>query len=192
MTEWDGHESSCSCDCGFDIPRGGTLDELFVRNIHGIAKLIYPVGSIYMSMNPTEPSILFGGTWEKIEGRFLLAADSTYPVETTGGTTEHQHVSPGGVNAANNHPGISYRHGSTEVTVNASFSALDSAMTNGSGSYKWKLPKTDTVSHMPPYMAVHMWRRLKDPTPANYTNLIDSDGKTLIDANLDEFMVEVE
>ena len=28
MAEWDGNESSCSCDCGFDIPKGGTLDEL--------------------------------------------------------------------------------------------------------------------------------------------------------------------
>lgn len=26
MAEWDGNESSCSCDCGFDIPKGGKLD----------------------------------------------------------------------------------------------------------------------------------------------------------------------
>lgn len=192
MAEWDGYESSCSCDCGFDIPRGGTLDELFVRNIHGIAKLIYPVGSIYMSVNPTEPSILFGGTWEKIEGRFLLAADSTYPVESTGGTTEHQHTSPNGFNAANKYLGMSFRHGYEQTSVSAAYAALSSAVSEGSGSYKWKLPKTNTLSHMPPYMAVYMWRRLKDPTPGNYTSLIDSDGKTLIDANLDEFMVEVE
>lgn len=25
MAEWDGNESSCSCNCGFDIPKGGTL-----------------------------------------------------------------------------------------------------------------------------------------------------------------------
>lgn len=36
--------------------------------------LIYPIGSIYMSVNSTNPSILFGGTWEKIQGRFLLGA----------------------------------------------------------------------------------------------------------------------
>lgn len=28
MAEWDGNESSCSCDCGFDIPKGGTLNKL--------------------------------------------------------------------------------------------------------------------------------------------------------------------
>lgn len=34
----------------------------------------YPVGSIYMSVNATSPATLFGGTWERIQGRFLLAA----------------------------------------------------------------------------------------------------------------------
>lgn len=36
--------------------------------------LVYPVGSIYMSINSTDPATLFGGTWERITGRFLLAA----------------------------------------------------------------------------------------------------------------------
>lgn len=35
---------------------------------------IYPVGSIYMSVNSTNPQALFGGTWERLTGRFLLAA----------------------------------------------------------------------------------------------------------------------
>lgn len=34
----------------------------------------YPVGSIYMSVNSTNPQTLFGGTWERITGKFLLAA----------------------------------------------------------------------------------------------------------------------
>lgn len=33
---------------------------------------IYPIGSIYMSVNSTNPSSLFGGTWSQITGRFLL------------------------------------------------------------------------------------------------------------------------
>lgn len=35
---------------------------------------IYPVGSIYTSVNSTNPGTLFGGTWQRITGKFLLAA----------------------------------------------------------------------------------------------------------------------
>lgn len=34
---------------------------------------IYPVGAIYISVNPTTPDVLFGGKWEQINGRFLFA-----------------------------------------------------------------------------------------------------------------------
>lgn len=36
MAEWDGNESSCSCNCGFDIPKGGNLDELTLTNPLGL------------------------------------------------------------------------------------------------------------------------------------------------------------
>lgn len=34
---------------------------------------IYPIGAIYISTSSINPSTLFGGTWESIQGRFLLA-----------------------------------------------------------------------------------------------------------------------
>lgn len=55
-----------------------------------LVDIIYPVGSIYMSVNNVSPATLFGGTWQAISGRFLLAANNTYPLGTTGGAATKQ------------------------------------------------------------------------------------------------------
>ena len=55
---------------------------------------IYPVGSIYMSVSNTSPSILFGGTWEQIQDKFLLASGSTYSNGSTGGGQAHNNMPP--------------------------------------------------------------------------------------------------
>ena len=40
------------------------------------AKLLYPIGSIYMSIQDTNPSVFFGGTWERIaKGKTLVGVD---------------------------------------------------------------------------------------------------------------------
>lgn len=45
------------------------------NQLKALTDAIYPVGSIYMSMSSTNPSILFGGTWERIGvGRTLISA----------------------------------------------------------------------------------------------------------------------
>lgn len=51
---------------------------------------IWPIGSIYMSVSPTDPATLFGGTWERIQGRFLFAADSKHAAGSTGGEETHK------------------------------------------------------------------------------------------------------
>ena len=69
---------------------------------------IYPIGSIYMST--TEDTVAkvaerFGGTWEKIENRFLLGAGSSYAINTTGGASSVSYT-PAGTNtggAVGNH-----------------------------------------------------------------------------------------
>lgn len=58
---------------------GGTLD-----------RVLYPVGSIYMSVNSTSPSQLFGGEWKQITGRFLYCTTTSKTLggdTTTGSTT---------------------------------------------------------------------------------------------------------
>jgi microcystin-dependent protein len=54
-----------------------------------IADLIYPIGSIYMSVNNVSPQALFGGSWEQIKDRFLLSSGDTYANGSTGGEATH-------------------------------------------------------------------------------------------------------
>ena len=51
---------------------------------------IYPIGSIYMSVNSTNPENFIGGTWERIQDKFLLASGSTYSAGSTGGEATHK------------------------------------------------------------------------------------------------------
>ena len=46
---------------------------------------VYPIGSYYWSSNNKSPSEIFGGSWTKINGRFLFASDSNHYVGETGG-----------------------------------------------------------------------------------------------------------
>ena len=41
-----------------------------------VCNMVYPVGSLYMSINNTNPANLFGGVWSQIKGRFLLGQGS--------------------------------------------------------------------------------------------------------------------
>lgn len=60
-----------------------------------LLEMIYPVGSIYMSVNPTNPGSLFGGTWEKMPaGRVLIPEGESdwgteYEAGSTGGEATH-------------------------------------------------------------------------------------------------------
>lgn len=39
-------------------------------------KLLYPIGSIYMSIQDTNPGVFFGGTWKRIaKGKTLVGVD---------------------------------------------------------------------------------------------------------------------
>ena len=51
------------------------------------ASKLYPVGSVYISFNATDPSTLFGGTWVRLKDTFLLANGDSYAPNTSGGST---------------------------------------------------------------------------------------------------------
>lgn len=51
--------------------------------------LIYPIGSIYISIISTSPEILFGGQWEQIQDVFLLASGAYASLGSIGGNENH-------------------------------------------------------------------------------------------------------
>lgn len=75
-----------SVHTGSDIDTG-------ITNIQQIFNLIYPIGSYYISSDSANPSTKFGGTWEQITNRMIMAAGSSYAVGTTGGAASHTHTS---------------------------------------------------------------------------------------------------
>ena len=75
-----------------DMLDGYHADE-FVKGEGGtLVDLVYPVGAIYMSINPASPSLLLGGTWATWgTGRVPVGVDTSQAdfdtVEKTGGST---------------------------------------------------------------------------------------------------------
>lgn len=64
---------------------GGVLNNL----VNFIFNRIHPIGSYYWSNDPTSPSLLFGGTWEKVRGKFLFAEDNDHKAGSIGGEAAH-------------------------------------------------------------------------------------------------------
>lgn len=50
-----------------------------VTRLTGGALAPYPVGAIYQSLDPTDPGVLFGGTWVRIKGKVLVGVDEVDP-----------------------------------------------------------------------------------------------------------------
>lgn len=80
---------------GVNSVNGKTGDVTVVESIQGktgeinLLDMVYPIGSVYITLSPKNPEVLFGGKWEQIKGRFLLSADSSYKSGTTGGEASH-------------------------------------------------------------------------------------------------------
>lgn len=57
------------------------------EKINANLNFLYPIGSLYWNTTPTNPSELFGGTWEQIKDKFILAAGDDYVASETGGSS---------------------------------------------------------------------------------------------------------
>ena len=126
---------------------------------------IYPVGSIYISANSTSPAELFGGTWEQIKDRFLLAAGDTYAAGSTGGEATHTLTVNEMPSHAHNfddyisgYPDTSNRIGQDNFTMPL-INILNPSDTVGAGQYTNAAGNSKPHNNMPPYLAVYMWQR---------------------------------
>lgn len=137
-------------------------------NNKNIFDLIYPVGSIYISVNSTNPKVLFGGTWEQIQGRFLLGMSSAYPMGSTGGSKDAVVV------AHTHNPANEAGYYGFITNSKKAFSIGDMGSQSGSGRYYPYAPADFDISrnsvtgstgvsgtdkNMPPYLAVAIWKR---------------------------------
>ena len=147
------------------------LDDMFLNKV-------YPVGAVYISMTSTNPGVLFGGSWEQIQGRFLLAVgantantNNTYgslnanainrPVSEQGGEVTHtlttsempSHAHPIRYGSAGSSSGDVYA--SVRVPYNQA-----QARVGEDGQGMQSVGGGQSHNNMPPYIAVYMWRRI--------------------------------
>lgn len=128
-----------------------------------IIDIVYPIGSIYMSVNAADPSTLFSGTsWEKLEGRFLLGSNSTYTPGSTGG--EATHTLTYNEMPKHTHPMYSYNPGGEGTWTPDEGSYLVDSVIDNKNTWWARLAMgyaggDAAHNNMPPYLAVNMWKR---------------------------------
>ena len=148
---------------------------------------IYPIGSIYMSINETNPSELFGGKWEQIEDTFLLACGTKHSNGSTGGSEDAVVVTHNHTQDSHNHsPTESRRYIAVENGDNWAYSSKLKIGTSTSGTayyyphstangggiteqntttsaqpYIYYKGESGTGKNMPPYLAVYVWVRIQ-------------------------------
>ena len=141
-------------------------------NNKNIFDLIYPVGSFYISAKSTNPATLFGGTWEQIQGRFLLGRSSSYPVGSMGGEathtlTENEMPSHKGHLSSGISGGAPYEKGNYKGYLNSDIMTPYSDIGRGWNVYAGNEmhPASEAVgggqahNNMPPYLSVYIWKR---------------------------------
>ena len=166
-------------DYGTTLPSSPATNQLFFQTVGSnfVLDNVYPVGSIYMNVNSTNPGTLFGGTWEQIQGKFLLGMSSSYPAGSQGGEAEHtltasqipehQHyVGQAGAtyralpsNYATEDPNKEFH--STEVTSPGPRYLKPNNTVVGYlvARELVNTPNGQPHNNMPPYLSVYIWKR---------------------------------
>lgn len=165
-------------DLGKAPPKVAVLDDSGQVYYRTPADLIYPVGSVYIAFNDTNPSMLFGGTWERIKNTFLWAVGSDgQDLGFRGGEATHTLTA----NEIPHHEHDIRQYGNTSKTFPSSVAVSDPSqstyatqigyVTSGwlKSNVTWggelvagsmRNSGGDAHNNMPPYIYVSMWRRI--------------------------------
>ena len=125
--------------------------------------MVYPVGSIYLSVSGTDPQTLFGGTWARLEDVFLLAAGAKHAAGSTGGEESHILTEP---EIAPHKHAMAYGPESSASSTGFPYGIAAGSATNSAGGRGYA-SNLGTFSagggqphnNMPPYLAVYTWKR---------------------------------
>ena len=135
-------------------------------------KCPYEVGDLLITGNATNPTTRYPGTtWEQITGRFIIGADGTHEVDTTGGSgskvieiqnlPDHYHNIATSNTTSSNGGFFPQWHlkvtPGTGGTTNENSSGKFSASQTGGISYGLKY--STPLDIMPPYIAKYIWIR---------------------------------
>ena len=119
----------------------------------------------HISADDVSPAELFGGTWQKVEGRFLLGASSGYAAGSTGGAATHNHGS--GTLFAGLSLVVSSTLDIADTGGGVTWSAKHRVGINGlelndkaHGDGVQVMGNTGSQNSMPPYLAVNIWKRV--------------------------------
>lgn len=132
----------------------------------------------WVSDGPTSPASFIGGTWERIEGKFIMGASDTYPAGSTGGSTAHEHEYklefmwrfgalvgyPSCAIAAYNYKTQSWNDNNKKVKdgqYTLSNDGFFSTYGEKPGGEIYSVTgNTASSSSIPPYYSVYIWRRV--------------------------------
>lgn len=150
-----------------------------------IVDLIYPIGSIYLTLNQTNPAILFGGEWEQIKDKFLIGAgDSHNSGNNYGSNTKnlshthavqdhtltiaeipsHDHnIEVKFYGGANSSYSLQWGNGAWQGPYNNALGAADITSTGGGGAHNHgntTSQLSSTFDITPASVAVYIWKRI--------------------------------
>lgn len=162
-------------DYGDTLPSNPATNQLFFQTAgtNFVLDNVYPIGSIYMNVNSTNPGTLFGGTWEQIQGRFLLGMSSSYPAGSQGGEASHTLTTEEMPSHTHNPANQAGYYGFITNSQKA-FTVGDMGVQSGSGRYYPYASAAFDISrntltgttgggkshnNMPPYLSIYIWKR---------------------------------